>query len=252
MVYVCKNITFKKQSSLELSTLDFVATLESNSDIEKIGAAFHNYVASLGFTNAACITLPEAGDLVDDSVLMNSRPDEWSNEYIARDCVSSDPMVHELFRTYHPFAWSDVTGTRKLKKSESAVMELAREFEMDCGFVVPIFDTSGNTGLISIAGLGVNMDEQTRGALTLASTYVHNRLCTMKRKSREDDVRMTGRELEVLKWISAGKSDWQIGQILNISAKTVNYHVENVKRKFGVATRIQAVVAAMRQGKLVH
>jgi len=52
--------------------------------------------------------------------------------------------------------------------------------------------------------------------------------------------------------IAAGKSDWQIGQILSISNKTVNYHVENVKRKFGVATRIQAVVAAMRQGRLVH
>ena len=111
---------------------------------------------------------------------------------------------------------------------------------------------AANTGLISIAGLGINADEQRRGALTLASTYVHNRLCTIKRKRREDDVRLTPRELECLKWIASGKSDWQIGQILTISQKTVNYHVENVKRKFGVATRIQAVVAAMRQGKLAH
>jgi len=252
METVSKNITFKKRSTLELSTLDFVSTLERNSDIEKIGAAFHDYVVSLGFANAACITLPESGDLVDDSVLMNSRPDEWSAAYITCNCVRNDPMVRELFQTYNPFAWSDVTDSRKLVKSEHAVMELARDFKMDCGFVVPIFDTSGNTGLISIAGLNVDMNEQLRGALTLASTYVHNRLCTMKRKLREDDVRMTARELEVLKWISVGKSDWQIGKILNISAKTVNYHVENVKRKFGVATRIQAVVAAMRQGKLVH
>ena len=66
----------------------------------------------------------------------------------------------------------------------------------------------------------------------------------------EDTVCLTDREMECLQWIAAGKSDWQIGKILNISQKTVNYHVENVKRKFGVATRIQAVVAAMRQGKL--
>ena len=249
---ISKNITFKKRSSLEISTLEFVSTLESNSSVERIGAAFHDFIVSLGFTNAACITLPEAGELTPDNILMNSRPDEWSSEYIIRDCVRSDPMVRELFQTYHPFAWSDVTNKRLLQKPETDVMALAQEFEMDCGFVVPIFDTSGNTGLISIAGLGVTMSDQLRGALSLASTYVHNRLCTMKRKSREDEVRMTARELEVLKWISAGKSDWQIGQILSISAKTVNYHVENVKRKFGVATRIQAVVAAMRQGKLVH
>lgn len=62
--------------------------------------------------------------------------------------------------------------------------------------------------------------------------------------------RITRREREVLGWIAAGKSDWEIGRILNISAKTVNYHVEKAKRKFGVATRIQAVVLAMRKGLL--
>lgn len=61
---------------------------------------------------------------------------------------------------------------------------------------------------------------------------------------------LTRRECEVLDWIAQGKSDWQIGQILSISAKTVNYHVENTKRKLGVATRIQAVVAAIRAGDL--
>lgn len=244
--------TGERAIPLEKSTLDFVSVLERLSNICEVGDAFQDFVTSLGFTNAACITLPESGTLLADSVLMNSRPDAWSQAYIERDCVRHDPMVRELFRTYHPFAWSDVTETRPLGKRESSVMSLAREFEMDCGFVVPIFDTSGNTGLISIAGLGVRIDEQLRGALTLASTYVHNRLCTMKRKEREDDVRLTAREMECLKWIAAGKSDWQIGQILSISNKTVNYHVENVKRKFGVATRIQAVVAAMRQGKLVH
>ena len=59
---------------------------------------------------------------------------------------------------------------------------------------------------------------------------------------------MTTRESEILAWVAAGKSDWAIGRILNISSKTVNYHIENVKRKFGVATRIQAVVAALERG----
>lgn len=63
-------------------------------------------------------------------------------------------------------------------------------------------------------------------------------------------VRMTARESEVLGWVAAGKSDWAIGRILNISGKTVNFHVENAKRKLGVGTRVQAVIAAMRNGVL--
>jgi len=61
---------------------------------------------------------------------------------------------------------------------------------------------------------------------------------------------VTRRESQVLGWIAAGKSDWAIGRILNISGKTVNFHVENAKRKFGVGTRVQAVVAALREGMI--
>jgi DNA-binding CsgD family transcriptional regulator len=61
---------------------------------------------------------------------------------------------------------------------------------------------------------------------------------------------LTMREQEILSWIARGKSDASIGQILDISAKTVNYHVENAKRKFAVATRIQAVLAAIGQNLL--
>jgi DNA-binding CsgD family transcriptional regulator len=60
--------------------------------------------------------------------------------------------------------------------------------------------------------------------------------------------RVTARESEILAWVAAGKSDWAIGRILNISGKTVNFHVENAKRKLGVGTRLQAVIAAMRAG----
>ena len=61
---------------------------------------------------------------------------------------------------------------------------------------------------------------------------------------------LTRREIEVLAWIAQGKSDWQVGQILMISRKTVNYHVERVKQKLGVATRMQAALYAERYGLL--
>lgn len=66
----------------------------------------------------------------------------------------------------------------------------------------------------------------------------------------EEYPNLTNREIEILQWIAAGKSDRVIGEILNMSPKTVNYHVEKVKRKYGVATRVQALVAVIRQGRL--
>ena len=60
----------------------------------------------------------------------------------------------------------------------------------------------------------------------------------------------TPRACEVISWIAKGKTDWQTGEILMISAKTVNYHVECLKRKLRVSTRSQVVLAAARCGVL--
>ena len=54
-------------------------------------------------------------------------------------------------------------------------------------------------------------------------------------------------EIEVLRWIAEGKSDWEIGRLVGTRAKAVNYAVEKMKRRLGVVTRIQVVVHAFRK-----
>lgn len=60
-------------------------------------------------------------------------------------------------------------------------------------------------------------------------------------------ISITQREREVLLLVAEGLSDQQIAAHLHISPKTVNYHVENLKKQFGVGSRIQVVVIALRR-----
>jgi DNA-binding NarL/FixJ family response regulator len=57
---------------------------------------------------------------------------------------------------------------------------------------------------------------------------------------------LTVREAEVLVWISRGKSNRDIGEILKISPRTVNKHLEQVFEKLGVENRAAAAAAAVR------
>ena len=59
---------------------------------------------------------------------------------------------------------------------------------------------------------------------------------------------LTAREQQILGWVARGKSDWQIGVILLISPKTVNYHVERAKRRLNASTRMQAALVASHLG----
>lgn len=57
---------------------------------------------------------------------------------------------------------------------------------------------------------------------------------------------VTAREAEVLLWLSRGKANREIGQILGISPRTVNKHLEQVFIKLGVENRASAAARAAR------
>jgi DNA-binding response OmpR family regulator len=52
------------------------------------------------------------------------------------------------------------------------------------------------------------------------------------------------REVEALTWAARGKTFWEIGEILGLSKRTVEFHLDNARRKLGVATRTQALIKA--------
>lgn len=57
---------------------------------------------------------------------------------------------------------------------------------------------------------------------------------------------LTLREAEVLLWVSRGKPNREISEILGISPRTVNKHLEQVFEKLGVENRASAAVSAVR------
>jgi DNA-binding NarL/FixJ family response regulator len=57
---------------------------------------------------------------------------------------------------------------------------------------------------------------------------------------------LTRREAEVLLWVSYGKTNRTVSEILGISPRTVNKHLEQVFRKLGVETRAAATALAVR------
>lgn len=57
---------------------------------------------------------------------------------------------------------------------------------------------------------------------------------------------VTKRESEVLYWVSYGKTSWEISQILDMSPRTVNKHLEQIYKKLGVDNRTSAAAISIR------
>jgi NarL family two-component system response regulator LiaR len=64
-------------------------------------------------------------------------------------------------------------------------------------------------------------------------------------KIRED---LTGREMEVLRWLAHGRTNREIADELVVGEETVKTHVGNILAKLHIAHRTQAVIHALKQG----
>jgi DNA-binding response OmpR family regulator len=101
---------------------------------------------------------------------------------------------------------------------------------------------------------GFSFSEATGLPLTLsllgtigADEYLF-RLTSTNRQSEDETLRqnfgLTHRESEVLLWIAKGKANRDIGEILGLSSRTVNKHLEQIYAKLGVENRASAAVKA--------
>ena len=78
----------------------------------------------------------------------------------------------------------------------------------------------------------------------------HNTFLSLDRRDDliEPTIHLTPREREVLLWAMQNKSNWVIGEILNISEHGVSFHMRNIFMKLGTDSRITSVVKAIRKG----
>jgi DNA-binding response OmpR family regulator len=64
-------------------------------------------------------------------------------------------------------------------------------------------------------------------------------------------IALNAREVEVLTWSARGKTSPEIGQILGLTKRTVDFHIDNAREKLGAATRTEAVIKAAT-GRLIE
>jgi DNA-binding response OmpR family regulator len=62
---------------------------------------------------------------------------------------------------------------------------------------------------------------------------------------------LSDREVEVLTWVARGKTSAEIAQIIGLTKRTIDFHIDNARNKLGAATRTEAVSKAT-VGRLIE
>jgi transcriptional regulator EpsA len=85
------------------------------------------------------------------------------------------------------------------------------------------------------------LDAAQRQVLHLPGQYPAGARPVEVAQNDKGDLGLSPRELEIMEWVSKGKTNPEIGMILNISPFTVKNHLQRIFKKLDVMNRAQAV-----------
>jgi LuxR family quorum sensing-dependent transcriptional regulator len=235
-----------------MQALEFAQCADGIDDAAELNRQFGEVVSRFGVKYFSTIAMAVPGQLVMPRVMFGQVDDQWTARYAANDFAKADPTLAALFETRKPFTWREAARRRPSKIGERILAEVSEFTGTDDALVVPIHDRTGETSAVILSGPGVDFEPEVRPILHLASVYFSG----VGRDIIDATVGapacpLTSRQLECLRWVMDGKSDWEIGEILTISERTAHNHIEAAKRALEVGTRMQAVVQACRRGWLV-
>lgn len=81
--------------------------------------------------------------------------------------------------------------------------------------------------------------------LQVLASYFHGHILRVNGKDTGQDILISARELDCLKWTAAGKTAWEASVILGISERTVRFHLNAAREKLNCTTTTQAVAKAV-------
>jgi LuxR family transcriptional regulator, quorum-sensing system regulator SolR len=179
-------------------------------------------------------------------------PQGYADAYVERRWERIDPVLACALRASRPFFWSDAVEKLKLSDAQRYFMEECRNLKVHSGLVFPFHGPGQRLDVMSISRrAGDEPNRETTELLYAISAQTWQRYQDLTERQlfvEPERVGLTPREVEILRWCKDGKTRLDIGQILSISPKTVEFHLRNIMDKLGANNQITAVVIAIQRG----
>ncbi len=239
-----------------IRTVDgFIQESERVDDPERLFGLFANAVGRLGFLRISYLHFQPDPATGRERICRTTYPQPWVAHYREQDYIRIDPVISGGLRSTLPLAWEGAKTKSRLSAKQRRMFEEAGEFGLKSGVTIPIHGFGGEFATVNI---GTPLSDAEfckswsahRHPIHLMAIHLHTTSARRHRPRAQpaERVSLSERERECLTWMANGKTNWEISEILDLSEKTVDGYLENIKRKLDVYTKTQAVVKAIMQG----
>lgn len=178
--------------------------------------------------------------------------DEWINKLVSTgDLITKSPLVLHGFRVSVPFRWRE--AWQNLTEEQKTHVEGTKAAGLNYGICFPIVKDRTAPGLMSMGRekefeLGLT-DMVSLETLVRQVFDVMYRLTEMPESLGQ--ITLSEREREVLSLVAQGKTNWEIGTILQISEYSVRDYLKDLSKRMATSNRTHTVTRAIRLGLIL-
>lgn len=183
-------------------------------------------------------------------IMLDGYPDGWVKRYFEAAYYEADPVMAWCVKYIVPLRWSDL-ALEPGSRAERMMLEAA-EYGLRDGVTMPVHSPQGELGILSLS-LDAPPDrarvitERALPYVQLLASHLHQAVRRLSGVLQDDGSSLTARERECLSWAADGKTSNEIAQLLEISERTVNFHLNNATLKLDAVSRQHAISKASLQ-----
>lgn len=229
----------------------FDTAAASCTTVAQIAPLLVDAARELGFDHVALLHHASLTAAHGDLIRIVAYPDGWAAAHAAGRLAGDDPVHLACARTLIGFSWTEVGALVPMTARSRDILEMSGRFGLGEGFTVPAHVPGEPMGSCSFA-VRAGRPLPRRRLLRAEQLGLH--AFEAARRIRVHDAGTSGpphfsrRERQCLELVAAGKSDWEIAAILGLGHETVRQYVKRARAAYGVATRTQLAVRALRDG----
>jgi LuxR family quorum-sensing system transcriptional regulator CciR len=181
--------------------------------------------------------------------MIHNYPASWEEEVMGTAATAgADPVHQASIRTHVGFRWAELSHLMRLGSAEARFLDRAKLHDIADGFTVPVNVPGEPPGSCTFAlGRASIMPE---GRLYCAEQVGLHAFRAARRihgyPGNGRPPKLSRRELQSVRLVAAGKTDWEIAAILGISVETAHQYVKRARAAYDVVSRAQLVACGLR------
>lgn len=232
-----------------LSIDDAFETVALADSSDSVVSGLSRIAAKIGYDHVA---LAYSQPAVSGAALtaVTTYPDAWVKECtrLPGTLIALDPILQHLVSKVRPLVWDQRTY---VDTKTARIYDAFSAYGLGSGMTVNVRGAGGDSLSLGFTCAASRTGAESAllaelGTLCLAATSTFHAFSRLLAKTQvHEQIKLTQRELEILRWSRCGKTAWESSSILGISQATAQFHIKNAIGKLGVVSKQQAVLRAL-------